>query len=112
MFEEQLSNEKLNKILLAFREELSNILKERLNNIFLFGSQARGDARPGSDIDVLIVINGNFDYSQIQDLTSLPTWKLSLENDVVISRVFTSKEQFDTADSPFLTNVHHEAILV
>jgi hypothetical protein len=37
---------------------------------------------------------------------------LSLENDVVISRVFISKSKFDQENTPFLMNVHREAIPV
>jgi hypothetical protein len=37
---------------------------------------------------------------------------LSLENDVVISRVFVSKEQFEHRQIPFLMNVRREAVPV
>jgi uncharacterized protein len=87
-------------------------LGKRLEAVYLYGSQARGDARADSDIDVLIVINENFDYFQMLEITSDPVWKLSLENDVVISRVFISKEKFDQINTPFLMNVHKEAVAV
>ena len=107
-----MSSNNLNEILATFRMELSLILGENLEMVYLYGSQARGDALPGSDIDVLIVINGNFDYFDLLDKTSEINWRLSLENDVVISRVFVAKDKFDQSASPFLMNVHREAIPV
>jgi uncharacterized protein len=37
-------------------------LGEKLEAVILYGSQARGDARPDSDIDILVVLKGKFDY--------------------------------------------------
>ena len=40
------------------KEVLETILREvDAEQVYLFGSEARGDAKPGSDIDVLIVEN-------------------------------------------------------
>lgn len=102
----------LNTILTSLHQELAHILGAELEGIYLYGSQARGDASPGSDIDVLIVLQGDFDYFEMMDLTSESSWRISLENDVVISRVFVSKEKFTRADSPFLRNIANEAIAV
>jgi predicted nucleotidyltransferase len=107
-----MGSENLTEILAALRMHLSLILGESLEKVYLYGSQARGDATPGSDIDVLIVINGNFDYFNLMDKTSEISWRLSLENDVVISRVFVAKDKFDQSASPFLMNVRQEAIPV
>lgn len=110
MFELPLSPEKLESILSSLRLGLEKLLEGQLIGVYLYGSHARGDARPDSDIDVLIVLDGNFDYSQMLELTSTLAWKLSLENDTVISLVFVSKEQFECVDTPFLLNVHRESI--
>jgi predicted nucleotidyltransferase len=94
------------------RAGLVESLGDRLAAVYLFGSQARGDARSGSDIDVLIILRGKFDYFQTLDKISDLAWRLSLENDVVIAQVLESEEKFKQADSPFLMNVHREAVLI
>ena len=78
--------------------------------MYLYGSQARGEAQAGSDIDVFTVVQGEFDYTELLAKTSEIIARLSLENDVVISRVFVSKERFEQAHSPFLLNVRREAV--
>lgn len=107
-----MDNEKLAHILKDLHAGLAQRLGNRLEAVYLYGSQARGDAKPGSDIDVLIVLRGEFDYFQTLDLVSDLAWKLSLENDVVIAQVLLSTDQFAKGNSPFIMNVQREAILI
>ena len=44
------------RVLEELKERLSAAYGERLHAVVLFGSEARGDARPDSDIDVLVVL--------------------------------------------------------
>lgn len=102
----------LPQILAAIRREFNRTLGDKLETIYLYGSQARGDALADSDIDILAVIRGDFDYADLLELTSPAVSSLSLENDTVISRAFISKEQFDHENSPFLINVRREGIAI
>ena len=43
-------------VLAPFRAALSELYGKRLERVVLFGSRARGDARPGSDYDVAVFI--------------------------------------------------------
>jgi predicted nucleotidyltransferase len=65
-----------------------------------------------SDIDVLIVIYGDFDYSEMLDRTIDLAAGISLEFDVVISRTFVSDERYRHEMSPFFMNVRQEAVPV
>lgn len=49
------------------RDFLSEAYGDRLVRMYLFGSRARGDARPDSDYDVLVVLESISDMDQEYD---------------------------------------------
>ena len=110
------NEEHMDTQLIAILKELHRcfeaLYSERLVRMVLFGSQARGDAVPGSDIDVLVVLQGPVDPGEEIARTGEETASLSLEHDVVISRVFVSADQFSDERSPLILNVRREGIAV
>jgi predicted nucleotidyltransferase len=105
-------DDKLTVIITELRWQFEVLYGERLVRMILFGSQARGDAEPESDIDVLVVLQGPVDPGEEIARTGEVTALLSLKHDVVISRVFISAEQFSGEQSPLLLNVRREGIYV
>ena len=103
---------RLQQIVQRARSELSRLLGDRLHLLLLYGSQARAEATAGSDIDLVVVIAGAFDYGELIEQTSPLMGALSLEHDVVISRAFVSQERFEREASPFVLNVRREGIPV
>ncbi|WP_198648526.1 nucleotidyltransferase domain-containing protein [Cyanothece sp. BG0011] len=62
----------LQKILSKINRYLKSLYGNDLENVILLGSQARQEAKQDSDIDILIVLNRDFDYYQeIKKLVSL-----------------------------------------
>lgn len=96
----------------GYRARLHEVLGPAIDAILLYGSRARGDATSDSDIDVLIVLKETFDYDEMLERTSAATAEVSLEYDVVISRVFVTRVDYESKQTPFLMNVRREAVPV
>lgn len=99
-------------ILEKVKQFLSSLYQEELQSLILFGSQARGDSRSDSDIDLLVVLNAPVNPYEEIDRTSQFIANLCLEFDVVISRHFISAEQFQAKNTPFLSNITKEGVAV
>jgi predicted nucleotidyltransferase len=102
----------LRAILRDLRGELARCLGDQLVSVLLYGSQARRQARPDSDIDVLVVVLDDSDYGDLIRRTSAAVSALSLRYDVVISRAFVSQARYEREQSPFLLNVRREGVAI
>jgi predicted nucleotidyltransferase len=107
-----MSKRELQGILRNLRRELTSVLGDQLVSVILYGSQARGQARSDSDIDVLVVVCDDSDYGDLIRRTSASVSALSLQHDVVISRAFVSRERYAWEQTPFLLNVRREGVPV
>jgi predicted nucleotidyltransferase len=105
-------NAKLKTILTELRDRLDALYGERLVRLVLYGSQARGDAEPGSDIDVLVVLRGPVSPCEEIARTEYASAELSLKHDEVIACVFVSVDQYENERSPLLLNVLREGVPV
>ena len=107
-----MTKEKLSEILSTLRAGLEELLEDQLAAVYLYGSHARGEAASDSDIDVLVVLNWNFDYFDMIEQTGDLAAKLSLENDTVIALAFVTKDNYQSRQTPFLMNVRREGVSV
>ena len=102
----------LDTILREYRRRLEEIYGPRLLRLVLFGSRARGDADPDSDIDVLIVLSGPFDDWAETQRTSKVTSKVSIKFDTDIARIFATPKDYAEKTLPFYEAIRREGVSV
>jgi predicted nucleotidyltransferase len=61
-----------------------------LSRLVLFGSRARGDADPDSDLDVLVILNAPVDR-EAEDYVNDCAWEAGLEHGIVVVPVTVSR---------------------
>ena len=98
--------------LAQLRTALEGMYGARLARVVLFGSRARGQARPDSDIDLLVVLRGEVDPNEEMRRTAALVSRVSLVHDTVISCVYASEDEYDAGQSPLLVNVRREGVAV
>jgi predicted nucleotidyltransferase len=99
--------------LAAYVARVARLYPDEVLSIILYGSQARGDAKAESDIDVLVVVRHGTPALR-QTLTDL-AWQVQFEYGVVISDIIRSVEQFNQMRAnrfPFYQNIEREGVLL
>ena len=96
-----------------FKEKLLAALPGQVRDIILFGSKARGDGYPESDIDLLVVLE-NPTKEQTDTVCDI-TFDILLDRDVDLSAVTFSREEAirkRELGTPLMRNVAEEGIVI
>lgn len=84
---------------------------ERLHAVVLFGSEARGDARPDSDIDLLAVLDTlPGDYGDELERALVAVYPVALQLGRRVSVKPVAREEYEQGDSPLLREVRRSGV--
>lgn len=112
---EKIKDENIRKMLLELAKSLLHVYGEKLKSVVLYGSVARGTQTDDSDIDVMILIDGDNDELRLYDdkLNDVST-DFSLKYLKVLSIVDISYQEYENWRniSPFYRNVTKEGIIL
>ena len=100
------------------RPQVVKLIQETIHTIeptattILYGSEARGDARAKSDIDLLILLEGNTRDIQREDHVAGALYNIELATGVLISPMIMLRKQWEERPfkTPFYINVMNEGI--
>lgn len=110
-------HDRISKILSAIHQEAQRTFGDRLSDVILYGSFARGDFDNESDVDVMVLVDMdaaslNAYENQFSKLSS----RLSLEDEscITVSLLLKDKPTFDRwyHVMPFYQNVLREGVRV
>ncbi len=101
-------------------EELRDLIKQAVRavesdaEIILYGSRARGDARPDSDWDLLILVDGVVDDDREKAIRHR-VYEVEWDEDEVLCSVICNREDWNSPlyrAMPFHQNVDREGIVL
>lgn len=100
----------ISSLLRELRAGLERIYGPRLRELWLFGSRARGDAEPESDIDVALVLDDFRRAPEEIERTSELLATLSLAYDCVINLLPIRERDWQRARLPIIESIRKEGI--
>lgn len=101
---------KIDEVIKEFRAEIEKLYGKSLKNIILYGSWARNEATEDSDIDMVVVLEGDImPGKEIDRMIGIIT-EINLKHGVLISVYPVSEKDYLTLKSPLLLNVRREGV--
>lgn len=105
----------MQELIMQYVEEVKKIYGNHLSKVVLYGSYARGDFSPESDIDIMILLDiSDLDLKSYSQKLSYMTYDFNLDHDLDIKPIAKNEVHFMkwVKNYPFYSNVHNEGVIL
>ena len=105
----------MQSLLEQYISEVKKIYGSHLRKVILYGSYARGDFRPDSDVDIMILLDmSDTDLKAYSQQLSYMTYDFNLDNDLDIKPIAKSEEHFSkwVVNYSFYATIHKEGVVL
>jgi len=104
--------EHIRQIIASVKNRLQNWYGDRLSKLILYGSFALGTFHEESDIDLLVVLEGDVDFlTEIEPINRL-VYPFVLEDQTVISAIPVSNQTYTLGQAFIYQKIRREGIVV
>ena len=103
----------MQQLIQLYVSNIHDIYGSHLRQIILYGSYARGDFRPDSDIDIMILLDlSDIDIKKYRHQLSDMTFDFNMDYDVDIKPIAKNEEHYRkwVDNYPFYSNVNREGV--
>ena len=105
-------DKKITQLINQIKSYLIERYGDKIREIILYGSYARGEATKDSDIDLLVLIDDSINPSDVRRSLSDLLFDILLEKRELISVIVLPKTFFENYNYPFVINVRREGIKI
>jgi predicted nucleotidyltransferase len=92
--------------------DLRDLFGERLQQVRLYGSSARGDEDPDSELDLLVVLADRVDFWSVRSSMDEILWRHTLESGIVVSALPVSADDVASTTKPALRRAIDDGVAV
>lgn len=105
----------MQELIRQYVEEVKKIYGSHLSKVVLYGSYARGDFSPESDIDIMILLDlSDLDLKTYSQQLSYMTYDFNMDHDLDIKPIVKNEAHFLkwVQNYPFYSNVQNEGVIL
>lgn len=101
---------KLKKLCQKVKNYVIQVYPDKVNQVILYGSQAKGTTTNESDVDLLIVVDDSLDPFSVREQLSDLLWDIFMDERELISVVVLPEKFYANYKSAFILDVKKEGI--
>jgi len=103
---------KIEKILEEVKFKVKSLYGDKLKSVILYGSYARGEEKQKSDIDIAVILKGDFELFKEIDRIIDVTYDIGLNHSVLLSIKPISEQDYDKPNTMLVLNLIEDGILI